>query len=108
LWNGCGIDHGASGQSLNHGCELNQVQTRVKKLREIASQDSTVVQQGFKKIQLEAVSANGWLNAFITNTDISSVEDSTALTAKVSRMKEILQSWCVILRLLPYVGRDTV
>jgi len=86
---------------------LNQVQTRVKKLREIASQDSAVVQQGFGKIQLEAVSANGRLNAFIANADVSSVEDSAALTAKVSRMEDILQSWYVILRLLPYVGRDT-
>jgi len=78
----------------------------VKKLRENAGQDSTVVQQGFGKIQLEAVSANGRLNAFIANADVSSVEDSAALAAKVSRMKEILQSWYMSLR-LSFVGRDT-
>lgn len=70
----------------------NLVQTHVKKLREIANQDSTVVQQGFGKIKLEAVNANGRLNAFIANADVSSAEDSAALTTKVSRMEEILQS----------------
>lgn len=65
----------------------------MKKLRENASQDSTLVQQGLGKIQLEAISTNGRLNSFIASADVSSVENSAALAVKVSRMEDILQSW---------------
>lgn len=68
------------------------VQTSVKKLRENASQDAILVQQGLQKIQHEAVTANGQVNAFITSTDVSSVEDSALLANRVSRMEAILQS----------------
>jgi kinesin family protein 11 len=70
----------------------NLVQTRVQKLRENANQDSTAMQQGFGKIQVEAIGANGRLNSFITSADVSSVKDSAALAAKVSRMEENLLS----------------
>ncbi|KAG0619180.1 hypothetical protein M758_4G122100 [Ceratodon purpureus] len=70
----------------------NLVQARVKTLRENASQDSTVVQQGLVKIQQEAVTANGRLHAFIATADASSVEDSVKLATKISRIEEILLS----------------
>lgn len=73
----------------------NLVQSRVKNLREIASQDALVVQQGLKKIQQEAVTANGRLNAFIATADATSVEDSALLASKVSKMEDILVS-CTI------------
>ena len=78
----------------------NQVQAGVKKLRESACQDSGVVQQGLVKIQQEAVTANGRLHAFIATADASSVEESTKLATKVSRLEEILQSWYANLRLV--------
>lgn len=80
------------------------MQSRVRKLRESASQDSIVVQQGLGKIQQEAVGANGRVNAFIVSADVTSLEDSAALDAKVSRMEEIRQSWYVNLRLFGYAG----
>lgn len=78
---------------LTQHVSLNQVQARVQKLRENANQDSTAMQQGFGKIQVEAIGANGRLNSFITSADVSSVKDSAALAAKVSRMEENLLSW---------------
>jgi kinesin family protein 11 len=73
---------------------------RVKKLRESASQDYTVVQQGLVKIQQEAVTANGRLHAFIATADASSAEDSAKLATKISQMEEIIQSWYVNLRFM--------
>lgn len=70
-----------------------QIQTSVKKLRDKANQDATVVQQGLEKIQQEAVSANGHLATYIATADSSSIEDAALLNTKVSRMEETLQSW---------------
>ncbi|KAG0629863.1 hypothetical protein M758_1G135000 [Ceratodon purpureus] len=70
----------------------NLVQTRVKQLRDTASQDAIVVQRGLQKIQQEAVTANGRLNGFIAAADATSIEDSAMLVSKVSKMEEILQS----------------
>jgi kinesin family protein 11 len=81
----------------------NQVQSRVKNLREIASQDAVVVQQGLEKIQQEAVTANGRLNAFIATADATSVEDSALLASKVSKMEDILVSWYVIVFGLKFI-----
>lgn len=72
----------------------------MKKLREKAREDCGVVQQGLGKLEQEALSANGKLNGFMATADASSVEDSAALTAKVCRMEEILDSWYVSLRIL--------
>ncbi|XP_024366790.1 kinesin-like protein KIN-5D [Physcomitrium patens] len=70
----------------------NLIQTSVKKLRDKANQDATVVQQGLEKIQQEAVSANGHLATYIATADSSSIEDAALLNTKVSRMEETLQS----------------
>lgn len=72
---------------------------RVKKLREVASQDSIEVQQGLEKMQQEAITANRHLNDFIATADTTAVENSATLASKVSKIEDILQFWYVIFQL---------
>ncbi|XP_024369374.1 kinesin-like protein KIN-5A isoform X2 [Physcomitrium patens] len=74
------------------GNRTNLVHTRIKKLREVASQHAHRTKHGLEKIQQEAITANGKLNTFTATAGASSLEDATMFATSVSRMDEILQS----------------
>lgn len=74
---------------------LTQVYARVTKLREHATRDASLAQQGLGKIQQESVIAKGQLEEYLTTAEASATEDSTLLSSKLSTLETNLQTWYV-------------